>query len=57
MVGIIGFFFGLVGIIFSGFATPGAGVYKRECPWCLELMWNEATVCPHCQRESDESLD
>ena len=25
---------------------------ERECPFCKEQMKVDATVCPHCQRES-----
>jgi hypothetical protein len=27
--------------------------FSRECPHCRELMRGEASVCPHCQRESE----
>jgi hypothetical protein len=30
---------------------PGAGVV-RECPHCKEPMRRDASVCPHCRRES-----
>jgi len=26
--------------------------YSRECPHCKERMRGDASVCPHCQRES-----
>lgn len=31
---------------------PGPGVV-RECPHCKEPMRRDASVCPHCRRESD----
>jgi hypothetical protein len=35
-------------------ASPtSAPVAYRECPHCKESMRRDATVCPHCRRESD----
>lgn len=31
--------------------APGSGVV-RECPYCKEAMRRDASVCPHCRRES-----
>jgi hypothetical protein len=47
--------FGVFGLLYVGLAKPrgeSLGRHMRECPWCLEPMRADATVCPHCQRES-----
>src|SRR2546422_2304697 len=40
----------------TGVAFPGPGapalVALRECPFCKEGMRRDASVCPHCRRES-----
>src|SRR3954467_165355 len=28
---------------------------RRECPFCVEQIHREASVCPHCQRELSQS--
>jgi hypothetical protein len=34
-------------------SSPGsAPVASRECPFCKEAMRRDASVCPHCRRES-----
>jgi predicted amidophosphoribosyltransferase len=32
-------------------AAQAANVY-RECPFCREQLRRDASVCPHCRRES-----
>jgi hypothetical protein len=54
---LIGLLLGLIGLIVVAVATPGGGVKakaaaSRECPHCKELMRRDASVCPHCQRDS-----
>jgi hypothetical protein len=59
----LGFFLGWIGVLIAAIATPsralsttGVGVPPkgavRECPHCKESMRRDASVCPHCQRES-----
>jgi hypothetical protein len=31
-------------------------MFSRECPHCREKMRGDASVCPHCQRESEPWL-
>jgi hypothetical protein len=33
-------------------AVPGSRVSTRECPFCKSNIRPDASVCPHCQRES-----
>ena len=52
----LGFFLGLIGLIVVTVLTPqpqGDSGLKRQCPWCKEGMQPDASVCPHCQRESE----
>jgi Superinfection immunity protein len=35
-----------------GTPTPAAAIGTRECPFCKEEMRRDASVCPHCRRES-----
>jgi len=44
---ILGLLFGPFGILIMLF-TKGS---RRECPYCKEIVKQDATVCPHCQRE------
>jgi hypothetical protein len=34
-------------------AISPSGLMYRECPHCKEQMRRDASVCPHCQRDSD----
>lgn len=52
-----GFFLGWLGVLAVAVLPPlegpaGPSVH-RECPHCRELMRRDASVCPHCQRESE----
>lgn len=56
----MGLIIGWIGVLIAAIASPG-GTAKpskqqmatsRECPHCKSLIRREATVCPHCQRES-----
>lgn len=42
---IVGFFLGPLGIII---ALVASGV---ECPYCKKKIHEDATICPHCQKE------
>lgn len=33
--------------------TQEVASQTRECPHCMEPMRREASVCPHCQRDSE----
>lgn len=49
--------FGLLGVLLViGFliwlARSRSGTLTRECPSCKKRMRGDASVCPHCQRES-----
>lgn len=44
---ILGLLFGPLGVLIMLF-TKGS---KRECPYCKELVKQNATVCAHCQKE------
>jgi hypothetical protein len=60
---LLGALLGLIGLLIVLVANPskaavsspqggvGQGVV-RQCPWCKEAMKRDASVCPHCQRES-----
>lgn len=47
----LGFLLGIIGIIISLFLKPSTEG-TRECPHCKERMKVDASVCPHCHRES-----
>lgn len=53
---IVGLFFGPIGLLFLAILTPKAAMTQREttreCPHCKEAMKRDASVCPHCQRDS-----
>ena len=54
---LLGFFLGIIGVVITLFLKPAqpaaaAGKATRECPHCKEPMRTDASVCPHCQRES-----
>jgi hypothetical protein len=57
---LVGFLLGPLGLILVLFLKPTdaaktrtkAKEGMRECPHCREWMKREASVCPHCQRES-----
>ena len=54
----LGFLLGLIGIIIVAAVTPSKRVEPveqrtRECPSCKSPMRRDASVCPHCQRESE----
>jgi RNA polymerase subunit RPABC4/transcription elongation factor Spt4 len=34
-------------------SEPATPIAMRECPSCKEAMRRDASVCPHCRRESD----
>jgi predicted amidophosphoribosyltransferase len=49
--------FGLLGVlIVVGFlvwlARSRSPLLMRECPYCKKRLRGDASVCPHCQRES-----
>ncbi len=44
---VLGALFGPFGILFALVLRGN----RRECPHCRELMHEEATACPHCQRD------
>jgi uncharacterized membrane protein YeaQ/YmgE (transglycosylase-associated protein family) len=62
---LLGFLLGLIGLLIVAIATPGgtAGapgfgtaqphLRTRECPFCKTSIRRDASVCPHCQRESE----
>ena len=52
---LLGVLLGPIGLLISFFIKPSKGKLmkgKRECPYCKEAINAQATVCPHCQRES-----
>jgi hypothetical protein len=60
---LVGLLLGIIGLIIVAVADPNKGRGStsqggigqgavRECPWCKEAMKRDASVCPHCQRES-----
>lgn len=61
----LGFFLGWIGVLIAAIATPSRAYAApnraagspprsvRECPHCKEAMRRDASVCPHCQRDSD----
>lgn len=63
--GVMGLLLGWIGVIIAAVATPsraaqfsggavaGPSGPVRECPHCKEQMRRDASVCPHCQRDSD----
>ena len=46
---IIGLFLGPFGILV---ALSGKG-NRKDCPYCRELIHQDATVCPRCQKEQN----
>ena len=54
-------FLGLLGLVIVLVVNPGSQAIApsrgpratRECPSCKELMRRDASVCPHCRRESE----
>ena len=53
---LIGVILGPIGLLISFFIKPTKAKLmkgKRECPFCREALDVRATVCPHCQRESE----
>ena len=53
---LLGLLLGIFGLLYVAFARPAPVrpdvSMLRECPYCKELMRRDASVCPHCQRES-----
>lgn len=52
---VLGVLLGPIGLLIAFFIKPtGAKLMegKRTCPFCKEPIHAEASVCPHCQRES-----
>jgi hypothetical protein len=49
---------GIIGLVLILVSKPAAvqpvtgATATRECPHCKETMRRDASVCPHCQRES-----
>lgn len=43
----VGIVFGPFGILFALLSKGN----RKTCPYCRELIHNEATVCSHCQRD------
>ncbi len=53
---VIGGLLGPLGIIIVLFVKPTQKKQmqgKRTCPFCREPIHAQASVCPHCQRESE----
>jgi hypothetical protein len=54
---LIGAVLGLIGLVVVAVMTPQQSALPskrtRECPHCKERMRRDASVCPHCQRDSD----
>jgi hypothetical protein len=58
----LGLLLGWIGVLIAAIATPSGGTPKalaskaaessRECPHCKSMIRRDASVCPHCQRES-----
>lgn len=61
----LGLFLGWLGVLIAAIATPSNAVKQqragstglsaaqsRECPFCKSSIRRDASVCPHCQRES-----
>ena len=44
---IVGLLFGPLGVIISLLSRSG----NKRCPYCKEFMHDEATTCPHCQKD------
>jgi hypothetical protein len=52
---LIGLLLGLLGLIIVLVGTPRGArttAARRECPHCTQPMRRDASVCPHCRRES-----
>jgi len=58
---VLGFLLGVIGLIIALVMRPAprgdrpgtrVALRTRECPHCRELMRRDASVCPHCQRDS-----
>lgn len=52
----LGALLGLLGVLIAALSTPGGSGGQRatrECPHCKEAMRRDASVCPHCQRNSE----
>ncbi|HEY7874046.1 MAG TPA: zinc ribbon domain-containing protein [Actinomycetota bacterium] len=60
---LMGALLGIIGIILAAAMTPekdkrvvgptGLATALRECPHCRTPIRRDASVCPHCQRESE----
>jgi glutaredoxin len=51
-----GFLLGIIGVILVLVLNPPGektDATSRECPHCKEAMRRDASVCPHCQRDSE----
>ncbi len=56
-----GLFLGWLGVIIVALLSPARDIAAevqaarmlRECPSCREQMRRDASVCPHCHRESE----
>lgn len=56
----LGLFLGWLGVLIAAIASPSGGggssrvpvANSRECPHCKSRIRRDASVCPHCQRES-----
>lgn len=58
---LMGALLGIFGVIIAALAKPSPrvntagppGQALRECPYCKTAIRRDASVCPHCQRESE----
>ena len=41
------------GLVWLSRSRVRTRLFYRHCPHCKERMRGDATVCPHCQRESE----
>ena len=51
---VLGFLFGIIALI-AIVGQPSKETREEKCPSCLEPIYEEAVVCPHCQRDLPET--